>query len=175
MKASPGVSMTLPSRNLPTRIFGPCRSTMMPTARSTLRQVSRTSSARRMWSSAVPWEKFRRTTSTPARNIRSSTAASLEAGPSVATILVLLTMPSCGAAFEDLDRGQLVPLEEFQEGTPAGGDVADAIAHAVLGDRGKGVAAAGDRERVRGGDGFRERARAVLEPRELEHAHGAVP
>ena len=37
---------------------------------------------------AVPCEKLRRTTSTPARIMRSSTSGSLEAGPSVATILV---------------------------------------------------------------------------------------
>lgn len=59
---------------------------MMPTVRPTLRQVSRTSSARASWSAVVPCEKFRRTTSTPARNMRSRTAGSLEAGPSVATI-----------------------------------------------------------------------------------------
>lgn len=59
---------------------------MMPTVRPVLRQSSRTSSARARWSSAVPCEKFIRTTSTPARNIRSSTAGSLEAGPRVATI-----------------------------------------------------------------------------------------
>src|SRR5215510_1841799 len=71
------------------RILGPCRSAMMPTVRRVLRQRSRTSSARLTWSSAEPCEKLSRTTSTPARNMRSSTAGSLEAGPSVATILVL--------------------------------------------------------------------------------------
>src|SRR5512140_1157558 len=145
MKGSPAVSITLPSRNLPTRIFGPCRSAMMPTARSTLRQVSRTSCARCMWSSGVPCEKLRRTTSTPARNMRSRTAGSLEAGPSVATILVLLMPPSAstgGAALEHLDRGQRPALEELEEGAAARRDVTDAILHAVLGDGGERIAAA---------------------------------
>ena len=41
-----------------------------------------------MWSCAVPCEKLRRTTSTPARIIRSSTSGVDDAGPRVATILV---------------------------------------------------------------------------------------
>src|SRR5712672_2957928 len=82
-------SVILPSLNLPTRIFGPCRSHVMATVRPTLRPISLNSSARFRWSSAVPCEKLRRTTSTPARNMRSRIAGSLEEGPSVATILVL--------------------------------------------------------------------------------------
>ena len=50
--------------------------------------TSRTSFARSMWSCALPWLKFSRTTLTPARIMRSSNAGSLEAGPRVATILV---------------------------------------------------------------------------------------
>jgi hypothetical protein len=41
-----------------------------------------------MWSWALPWLKFKRTTLTPARIICSNNAGSLEAGPKVATILV---------------------------------------------------------------------------------------
>src|SRR6478735_10111349 len=41
-----------------------------------------------MWLSRVPWLRFRRTTSTPARSIASSTAGGSLAGPSVATIFV---------------------------------------------------------------------------------------
>ncbi len=62
---------------------------MIATVRPSLRAISRTRSARLMWSSALPCEKFSRTTSTPARIIFSRTAGSLDAGPSVATILVL--------------------------------------------------------------------------------------
>ena len=40
----------------------------------------------------MPWEKLKRTTSTPAVSMRSSTSGSLEAGPRVATILVLRGM-----------------------------------------------------------------------------------
>src|SRR6185369_15254830 len=81
-----------PFLNLPTRIFGPCRSHMIATVRPTARPTSRTSWARLRWSSAVPCEKFSRTTSTPARTMRSSTAGSLDDGPSVATIFVLRSM-----------------------------------------------------------------------------------
>ena len=53
------------------------------------RAKERIISARRIWSSAVPWEKFRRTTSRPAAIILSRIFGSSEAGPRVATILVL--------------------------------------------------------------------------------------
>jgi hypothetical protein len=65
---------------------------MMATVRPTLEAISLTSAARLRWSAAVPCEKFRRTTSTPARIMRSSTTGSLEAGPRVATIFVLRNM-----------------------------------------------------------------------------------
>src|ERR1700694_1060142 len=172
-KGWPALSTILPSLNWPTRILGPCRSAMMPTARPTLRQISRTSSARRMWSSAVPCEKFRRTTSTPARNMRSSVAASLEAGPRVATILVLLCMSLGfhrlrGALLKDLDGGKRLALEEFEKGAAAGGDVADPVGDAVLGNGRERVAAARDGEGGRGGDRLGDGARAVLEGGELE-------
>ncbi len=48
---------------------------MIATDLPTLRATSRTSVARSMWSCAVPCEKLSRTTSTPARIIRSSTSA----------------------------------------------------------------------------------------------------
>src|SRR5256885_568356 len=80
--------MTLPSANLPTRILGPCRSAMMATSRPARWAASRTMVARSMWSCALPWLKFRRTTLTPSRTICSSSCGSLEAGPRVATILV---------------------------------------------------------------------------------------
>src|SRR5450830_220317 len=78
----------LPSSNLPTRIFGPCKSAMMATSRPHRAAASRTMRARSIWSCALPCEKFRRTTSTPALNMRTRVSISLEAGPMVATILV---------------------------------------------------------------------------------------
>ena len=62
---------------------------MIATSRPRRLAHSRTSRARSTWSSARPCEKLRRTTSTPASSMRSSTAGSLQAGPRVATILVL--------------------------------------------------------------------------------------
>src|SRR5579859_4220519 len=89
MKLCPLSRLILPSLNLPTRIFGPCRSHRIATVRPVLVASSFTSDARFSWSCAVPCEKLSRTTSTPARIILSRTAGSEEAGPSVATIFVL--------------------------------------------------------------------------------------
>src|SRR5256885_4430371 len=89
MKVCPPSRLILPSLNLPTRIFGPCRSHRIATVRPVLVASSLTSDARFSWSCAVPCEKLSRTTSTPARIILSRTAESEEAGPSVATIFVL--------------------------------------------------------------------------------------
>jgi hypothetical protein len=55
---------------------------------------SRMPSARALWSSAVPCEKFIRTTSMPACTMRSRMSGDDEAGPSVATILVWRNMSS---------------------------------------------------------------------------------
>src|ERR1700741_683688 len=101
MKRAPFCRVTLPSLNLPTRIFGPCRSHMIATVRPTLVEISFTSAARLRWSSALPWEKLRRTTSTPARTMRSSTAGSLDAGPRVATIFVLRNMKELPRSLPD--------------------------------------------------------------------------
>src|SRR3970282_2923515 len=61
----------------------------MAAVRPSLRAISLTSAARFRWSSALPCEKVSRTTSTPARTMLCSTAGSEDAGPRVATILVL--------------------------------------------------------------------------------------
>ena len=74
------------SLSLEVRILGPCRSPRMQSglrsSRLTLRIIWMSAS----FSSCVPWEKFRRTTSTPARTRSRKTGSVLEAGPSVATI-----------------------------------------------------------------------------------------
>src|SRR3974390_755998 len=101
----PLASVTLPSLNLPTRIFGPCRSHMMPTVRPVLREISFTSAARARWSSAVPCEKFSRTTSTPERTMPSSTPGALGAGASVATFFVLRSIcPSVSSCYDRIGR-----------------------------------------------------------------------
>src|SRR3954467_7756926 len=208
-KRSPLTRSTLPSTNLPTRILGPCRSAINATVRPTFSAMVRTMLARSMWSCALPWLKFRRTTSTPARIRRSSTSGSLVAGPRVATILVPRIMTGCllGARaplqrsnwitglwalpdgpgyrritaspprrgrsrerrpatrrdgsgrppLEDLQRRQSLAFEDLEEGAAAGGDVADVLVDAVLGNGGEGVAAAGDRECRAGGDRSRQR------------------
>src|SRR6185503_2774610 len=117
MKGAPFSRVTLPSLNLPTRIFGPCRSHRMATVRPTLEAISLISAARLRWSSAVPCEKLRRTTSTPASTMRSSTAGSLEDGPRVATIFVLRSMRdvleslTAPAAFDALLAAGIARLE----------------------------------------------------------------
>ena len=67
---------------------GKFSATVLPT----LSAIALTRLARSMWSCALPWLKFSRTTSTPAINSCSSTAGSLDAGPRVATILVARVM-----------------------------------------------------------------------------------
>ncbi len=181
----PGSSCTLPSANLPTRIFGPCRSAMMATSRPARCAASRTSVARSMWSCAVPWLKFSRTTLTPARIICSSSSGSLDAGPRVATILVARRCHGrspcnrvsdsahgwcrCGYASRAgaqpgarsariSKRRQRLAFQHFQEGAAAGGDVAHVLLDAVLGDGRQRVAAAGDAE----GAGESAMARAMV-------------
>src|ERR671923_941128 len=108
MKRCPFSSVTMPFLNLPTRIFGPCRSHMIATVRPTLAATSFTIAPRLGWSSAVPCEKLSRTTSTPARTMRSKIAGSLDAGPRVATIFVLRNMRNVRASLTDpaaLDDG----------------------------------------------------------------------
>ena len=61
---------------------------MIATSRPARLAASRTIGARSMWSCAVPWLKFSRTTLTLSRIICSSSSGVLDAGPSVATILV---------------------------------------------------------------------------------------
>ena len=189
MNAGPASSTTLPSANLPMRIFGPCRSAMIATSRpSLLRALAHQRARARRGRRRAPCEKLRRTTSTPAASMRCRTAGSLQAGPSVATILVLRgTMallrvcrprirPRRRASSQALrDRRQRLALEEFEERAAAGRDVADPVGDAELGDRGERVAAAGDRERVRCRDRLGDGLRAAGERVELEHADRPVP
>ena len=73
----------------PVRIFGPERSWSTAMGRPAVAEISRTRwRTSRCWPCS-PWEKFSRTTSMPAWTSRSRTARSREAGPMVATILVL--------------------------------------------------------------------------------------
>src|SRR5262245_60116881 len=118
MNFCPFSSVTLPSLNLPTRIFGPCRSQRIATVRPVLLAISFTSLARFSWSCAVPCEKLSRTTSTPARTMRSRTAGSLEAGPSVATIFVLRSMKDVPTILSDspaLDDGLPLGVTRLEE------------------------------------------------------------
>ena len=81
-------SCTPPPSNVPSRSFGPCRSTRMPIGRpwrSSMRADRLTSSRMRV---CGVWLMLMRKTSAPAMNSRSIMAGSDEAGPSVATILV---------------------------------------------------------------------------------------
>src|SRR3954470_12338141 len=179
MKGCPFSSVILPSLNLPTRIFGPCRSHMMATVRPTLAEICLTSVARAMWSSAVPCEKLRRTTSTPARIIFSRVAGSLEAGPSVGRVLVersmWSTLSALGARFQHGDRRQLLALEEFEESAAACRDVRNPVLEPELRNRGDGIAAAGDGEGRRLGNRLPDGMRALRERVELEDADRTVP
>src|SRR5688500_20352708 len=79
------------------------------------------------------------------------------------------------ARFERRDGGKLLALEEVEEGAAGGRDVVDALVDLELVDRGDRVAAAGDRERLRARDRFRERLRPLGERLLLDYAPGPVP
>src|SRR5437879_5462404 len=123
---------------------------MMATVRPVFEAMLFTSAARCSWSAALPCEKLSRTTSTPARIMRSSTTGSLEAGPRVATILVLrgirVTLTSQGAMCNttcstiraSLQSGhgrQRLAFEKLQERPARRRDVADPAGNAELVDR----------------------------------------
>src|SRR6266446_2084903 len=110
-------------------------------------------------------------TSTPAASIRVNTSRLLLAGPSVATILVVLCMrflirraPVSASGrcplFEDLHRGELLAFEEFEKGAAAGGNVAYTVLDPVFGDRRQRVAASSDGKCRRFGNRQRQRSSA---------------
>src|SRR3990172_3544401 len=89
-KRAPLTSSTPPRWAMgPVRILGPARSCAHATARPSFALTSRTMRIRSRCSSGVPWEKFIRATSMPARMSRSIISGLDVAGPRVATILVL--------------------------------------------------------------------------------------
>ena len=77
-----------PAPNVPSRIFGPCKSCRIATGRPQRASPSRMRRTTSACSSCVPWEKLRRATSRPAATRRSSSSVLLLAGPIVQTILV---------------------------------------------------------------------------------------
>src|SRR3546814_13511909 len=80
-----------------------------------------------------------------------------------------------GAGGERGHRRERLAFEELQERAAAGGDVRDVVGDAVLVDRCQGVAATGDGEGLRLGDGVCQGFGALAEGVELEHADWAVP
>jgi hypothetical protein len=60
----------------------------MPISRPIFSAIARTASPRATCAEGSPWEKFNRTTSTPARNTASSISGGSVAGPKVATMRV---------------------------------------------------------------------------------------
>ncbi len=85
--ACPGFSSTGPAAKVPTRSLGPCRSARMAIGRPVSASIRRIAAWRSAMSACAPWDMFRRNTSAPASNRARMVASSLEAGPSVATIL----------------------------------------------------------------------------------------
>src|SRR5262245_10036287 len=74
------------------------------------------------------------------------------------------------APLQDFERRQRLALQHLEECPAAGGDVADVLLDAVLGDRRQRIAAAGDAERGAGSDRARDRLGAFGERIELEDA-----
>ena len=84
---SPLRSVRGPFGSTPSRKRGPIRSSRTGMWRPCSEATLRTNRIARRWLSWSPWERFSRSTSAPALNSWASTASSVEAGPSVATIL----------------------------------------------------------------------------------------
>ena len=74
--------------NSPTLSFGPCRSTRMAIGRSNSSSIERIIATRSRIASCEAWLMLMRKTSAPATNRLATTARSVEAGPSVAMILM---------------------------------------------------------------------------------------
>ena len=89
VKRSPGRNWIGSGSILPTRILGPGRSAMMATRRPVAFSAARMRAMRSAWPVKSPCEKLSRATFSPARMRRSSISGESEAGPMVATILVL--------------------------------------------------------------------------------------
>ena len=85
---SPSARKAPPSGKGPVRTLGPGRSARTPTVRPRRSAVSRTRAMRARCSSAEPWARPRRTTSTPASSRSARTSGLSDAGPRVATIFV---------------------------------------------------------------------------------------
>src|SRR5690606_35453440 len=76
---------------------------------------------------------------------------------------------------EDRNGRECLAFQELQECPTPGGNVADIVGDAVLGNGRQGVATTGDGERGRFGDSAGYGFSALGESIELEHAHRAVP
>ncbi len=88
VRRSPATSCTgLWSFNLPVRIFGPCRSARIQMGLRSAAATARTIRMSSPFCAWLPWEKFRRATSTPARTSLRKISGVLHEGPRVATIL----------------------------------------------------------------------------------------
>ena len=109
---SPALSNTgLRSTSLAVRIFGPCRSPSMHKGFSSSWLTLRIIAISASFSSCVPCEKFRRTTSTPARTSSRKTVSVLDAGPRVATIFARRLAAGLKTA-EDIEKA---PVELRQK------------------------------------------------------------
>ena len=87
----PRRSVTGPSANVSSRIFGPCRSARIATPCPLESEASRTSLYAAAWSSWVPWLMFSRATSIPAYTSSRIRRSEELAGPRVHTIFALRT------------------------------------------------------------------------------------
>src|SRR5213594_3685092 len=123
-----------PSPNVPSRIFGPCRSCRMATGRPQRASASRMRRMTSACSACVPCEKLSRATSMPAAARRSSCSTVQDAGPIVQTIFVrriALRRPRAAErGTQELARVRLVGLTH-ERLRCAGGDQAAALVAAL--------------------------------------------
>src|SRR5258706_1796995 len=107
---APAVNCALPPLKVPSRSFGPCRSSSTPIGRPNSASILRIVCSRCAWSDCVPWLKLRRKTSTPHSNKARIAASSDVAGPRVATMRarrsLFMLIPS--SQFEQTDPAALI-------------------------------------------------------------------
>jgi len=165
------------------RIFGPCRSHMMPTRAFKGPGGRRHQIARARCSSPVPWEKFMRTRRHPARSCAlRNIAVGGSPAAGVATIFVFFDVhdnpvsPPAGQrpAPREFHGRQFLLRGIEEKHAPSRGDVTDLVLDSVFAC-GPGITTAGDRERR--GAAIASRDRLLHSPRNdrIRTADRAVP
>ena len=117
-KVSPFTSIAGPPAKVPTRSFGPCRSTRIPIGRPCSLSIARIAATSSRMRACVVWLMLMRKTSAPARNRFAIAVLSEDAGPSVATILVRRRRRIRALSVRESSRLHTAFCAEWNDGRP---------------------------------------------------------